>query len=64
MHFGTPYKKYVFWCMRINLGCQECESKENVLACMWKQKKIRLLMLYFVHKYMISPAARLVRTSL
>jgi hypothetical protein len=39
MHFGTPYKKYVFWCMRINLGCQECESKENVLACMWKQKK-------------------------
>jgi hypothetical protein len=33
-----PFKKYVSYCMRVNLGWQECAFKGNELTCM-KTKK-------------------------
>jgi imidazoleglycerol phosphate synthase glutamine amidotransferase subunit HisH len=53
MHCGILCIKYIFCCMRIKLGWQDCELKENRLTCM--ETKIRFSMLYFVHKYRNSP---------
>jgi hypothetical protein len=29
MHYGRLRKKFVFYCMCTNLGCQECELKRK-----------------------------------
>jgi hypothetical protein len=55
MHCDILCTKYIFYCMRIKLEWQERELKGNGLACM--ETKIWFSILYFVHKYRISPAA-------